>query len=462
MTLDAEAAHRGHGGHGYGHGQDARKKSTASIVAEKVVVVAGEGGVEHPTSYCQTLIHLVKGSVGSGMFAMGDAFRNAGLVASFVLTLFIGTVCVYAQHQLINASNVVSRRRGLGRLPDYADTVEHTFRAGPGLFPRLATPARVLANVFLVMTQLGFCCVYFVFISSNVKQVLDDHIVPIDVHVYMAMALVPILLLTLVRSLKFLAPVSLVSTVIMCAGIAVTLYECTKDGLPPLSERRLLAEWHRWPLFFGTVVYSFESVGIIMQLKNEMGNPRDFSRPLGVMNVGSVVIGVLLVSVGSVGYLKFGDDVQGSLTLNLDQKSVECQVLRIGLCLGILGTFPLQAYVPVDIMRGALQSRLGKTRLSPARAELCLRALIVLLTFLLAEAIPNLGLFISLVGALSSSSLAFLFPPLLDWASRWRQPGGVGALRHATNALILLMGVLVTGWGTYAALVDITSALSAG
>jgi proton-coupled amino acid transporter len=30
---------------------------------------------------------------------------------------------------------------------------------------------RLWINVFLCITQMGFCCVYFVFISENVKKV---------------------------------------------------------------------------------------------------------------------------------------------------------------------------------------------------------------------------------------------------------------------------------------------------
>ena len=41
------------------------------------------------------------------------------------------------------------------------------------------------------------------------------------------------------------------------------MYECLKDGLPPLAERNLVADWYKWPLFFGTVVYSFESISIV-------------------------------------------------------------------------------------------------------------------------------------------------------------------------------------------------------
>lgn len=411
--------------------------------------------------YFDTLVHFVKANVGSGLFAMGDAFRNAGLAVAPPLLLLVGTVCVYAQQQLITTAEVVSERTGLKQPPDYAETVELTFRSGPGCFPRVATLARRLVNLFIIMTQLGFCCVYFVFVASNLRQVLNQHVAPIDVHAYMAMVLVPMLLLCLIRNLKYLAGVSLASNVIMCAGVAVTMYECAKDGLPPLSERRLVAEWQRWPLFLGTVVYSFESICIVTPLKNEMSNPRDFSRPLGVMNVGSVFNGLLMVGLGSLGYLKYGDDVKGSLTLNVDQTTVLGQVLRVSLCLGIMGTYPLQAYVPIEILWPAVERRLRPLR-HPALAELALRTCVVLFTFLLAECIPRLSLFISLVGALSSSALAFVFPPLLDWAWRWHGDPAMSFRTHVTNAAILAVGLLVTGWGTYAALRDIVEGLASG
>lgn len=45
----------------------------------------------------------------------------------------------------------------------------------------------------------------------------------------------------------------------------------------------------------------------------------DFDRPLGVINIGMVFVTVVFVTFGFFGYLKWGNDTAGSLTLNLPQ-----------------------------------------------------------------------------------------------------------------------------------------------
>lgn len=66
-------------------------------------------------------------------------------------------------------------------------------------------------------------------------------------------------------------------------------------------------------------------IGVDMQvlpLKNEMKNPNNFNKPLGVLNVGMVIVTTMFVAIGFLSYLKYGDDVAGSVTLNLAQKEV--------------------------------------------------------------------------------------------------------------------------------------------
>lgn len=44
---------------------------------------------------------MLKGNVGCGILAMGDAFKNGGLFLSPILTCIIGIICVYNQHVLV-------------------------------------------------------------------------------------------------------------------------------------------------------------------------------------------------------------------------------------------------------------------------------------------------------------------------------------------------------------------------
>lgn len=49
-----------------------------------------------------------------------------------------------------------------------------------------------------------------------------------------------------------------------------------------------------------------------------MRKPEQFQKTLGVLNVGMVIVGSIFIAVGFLGYLKWGEEVMGSLTLNLE------------------------------------------------------------------------------------------------------------------------------------------------
>lgn len=53
-----------------------------------------------------------------------------------------------------------------------------------------------------------------------------------------------------------------------------------------------------------------------------MKKPGQFTKPFGVLNVGMTIVTSLVLVMGFLGYLKYGDEVEGSLTLNLPQDDV--------------------------------------------------------------------------------------------------------------------------------------------
>lgn len=67
---------------------------------------------------------------------------------------------------------------------------------------------------------------------------------------------------------------------------------------------------------------------------------------------------------------------------------------------------------------------------------------------ILAEAVPHLDLIISLVGAVSSTALALIFPPIIEIVVRW-QNATLDKTTILKDVFILLIGLLGCITGTY-------------
>lgn len=50
-----------------------------------------------------------------------------------------------------------------------------------------------------------------------------------------------------------------------------------------------------------------------------MANPSSFRKPFGVLNISMTVVVLIYACLGFFGFLKYGDDVKGSISLNLPQ-----------------------------------------------------------------------------------------------------------------------------------------------
>lgn len=249
------------------------------------------------------------------------AFSNAGLWFGLCATLIVGCICTYCVHILVKCAHVLSRRAQVPSL-GFADVAETAFLAGPEPLHKWSRFARFIINFFLVIDLIGCCCVYNVFVATNLKQVIEFYVhVDLNIRLYICLLLIPLILINLIRSLKFLAPFSMIANILMATGMGITMYYILSD-LPSVSERPAVASPLHWPMFFGTVIFALEGIGVVMSLENNMKNPQNFIGCPGVLNTGMAFVVGLYTLVGFLGYLKYGDKTEGSITLNLPVEDV--------------------------------------------------------------------------------------------------------------------------------------------
>ncbi|XP_072938749.1 proton-coupled amino acid transporter-like protein pathetic [Epargyreus clarus] len=412
---------------------------------------ASERCLEHPTSNFDTLIHLLKGNIGTGILAMPDAFKNAGLIFGVFGTLFMGAICTHCMHILVQCSHELCIRNQRPAM-SFAEVVEDAFAMGPVSLRPYSKKMKNITNIFLVITQLGFCCVYFLFVATNLQDTMRLFGIYISVHTYLALLFPFILALAMVKNLKYLTPVSLIASIMTAWGLVVTFYYILQN-LPHTSKVKAFASWHQLPLYFGTAIYAFEGIGVVLPLENNMKTPEDFGGWTGVLNTGMVIVAVLYTAIGFFGYLQYGEHVLGSITLNLP-KDLLAQSVRAVMAMAIFLSYGLQFYVPMNIVWPYVKSKLTSEK-ALEHGEAITRFVLIAITFSAAALIPNLSSIISLVGAFSSSALALIFPPFIEIMTFWPDRLGKHDWKLWKDIVIILFGLTGFVFGTYASVKNI-------
>ncbi|KAM0733201.1 Proton-coupled amino acid transporter-like protein [Formica fusca] len=414
--------------------------------------------VEHPTTNAETLLHLLKGSLGTGILAMPKAFDHAGYIIGLVATIIIGLLCTYCMRILVFSEYELCKRR---RVPSmtYPATAESALLEGPVFLRRFSKASIHIINTFLMIYQMGTCCVYIVFISRNLKTALSS-IVSMELEIYMAILLLPLIFVNYIRNLKFLAPFSTIANIIMFAGFAIILYFIFREPLS-FENRESIGEVKNFPLFFGTVLFALESIGVIMPLENEMKTPRSFMKPFGVLNIAMSIIVTMYATLGFFGYIRFGKEIDGSITLNLPHEEPLGIAVQILLAIAIFFTHPIQCYVAIDISWNEYISPLLEKYRYKLLWEYVVRTVIILITFGLAVTVPELDLFISLFGAFCLSGLGLAFPAIIQLCAFWKVMGPTEKkIMLAKNMCLILIGVLGLIVGTYTSLSKIITKFS--
>ncbi|KAG3102368.1 hypothetical protein PI124_g13400 [Phytophthora idaei] len=296
-------------------------------------------------SLVAVVVHLLKGNIGPGAMSLPNGFSKTGIYAGPVLFVIVALVSVYNMDLLLRCKQLVSPKAPMS----FGDVGREI----------LGPKGKLLIDVFLVGTQLGICCVYFTFVATNIHVVLPESLQEAINERQLIFAISPILLmLSWVRTLRRITPFSGLANFAVLSGIAIVFYYSIDYWKHPRKPREttVLADWSHLPEFYGTAVYSFEGIGLVLPIQNAMAEPERFPRVLAICMLSILV---LFLFIGEVPTIAFGRIDNGSMTAVLHDYCEGWLVTMANVALAFACTlsFPIQFYPAIDVLERMLRHK---------------------------------------------------------------------------------------------------------
>ncbi|TDG52519.1 hypothetical protein AWZ03_000752 [Drosophila navojoa] len=410
---------------------------------------------EHPTTDNETLTHLLKASLGTGILGMPYAFMYSGLVMGIFATILTAFICTHCSYVLVKCGHKLYYKTRRTKMT-FAEIAEAAFQKGPKSLRGFAPVAKFSILFGLFLTYFGTCSVYTVIVAKNFEQVLVHWTGrDIEPRVIICIMLVPLILIAWVPNLKYLAPVSMVANVFMGLGLGITFYYLVQD-LPPIEERSLVT-LSTLPAFFSITIFAMEAIGVVMPLENNMKTPKNFLGICGVLSQGMSGVTLIYMLLGFLGYLRYGSETGESITLNLPIEEWPAQAVKVLIALAVYCTFGLQFFVCLEIVWDGIKERCTKR---PIFVNYVLRTVLVTAAVVLAVSVPTIAPFMGLIGAFCFSILGLIFPVIIELVVHWDSGFGPGNWILWKNIIIMLCGVAALIFGSLSAIQDIMKVYS--
>lgn len=72
--------------------------------------------------------------------------------------------------------------------------------------------------------------------------------------------------MNLIRNLKYLAPFSMIANVLVGTCMSITFWYVFQN-VPSTKTVPYIADWEKWPLFFGTAIFALEGIGVVSKIR---------------------------------------------------------------------------------------------------------------------------------------------------------------------------------------------------
>ncbi|KAI9282186.1 transmembrane amino acid transporter protein-domain-containing protein [Sporodiniella umbellata] len=263
---------------------------------------------------------------------------------------------------------------------------------------------------FIVVSQIGFVCSYFIFVSGNLVNavdVLSNCTSPILEKYYIWFPLIVLVPFSLVRHIARLSFAIILADALILFGLFCVIY-FTADQLKNagIGPNVAAVNPENFALMIGTATFSFEGIGLLIPIVESMRRPEKF--PF-VLTVGMMIVTGIYILIGTLSYLAYGDKIQASLTIAVEL------LYSLAICL----TSPFMLFPALKIIENGIFGRFKSGRESAVTkwSKNVYRVVISVACAAIAFGVggDNLDKFVSLVGSVACVPLCFVFPGMFHW-----------------------------------------------
>eukprot|EP00835_Amoeboradix_gromovi_P000015 NODE_1_length_95616_cov_0.657642.p15 type:complete len:403 gc:universal NODE_1_length_95616_cov_0.657642:90213-91421(+) len=360
---------------------------------------------------------MTKAFIGTGVLFLCKAFANGGLLGSLMLLLVIAIFSMIGMWFLFKSS--------LGTPGTYQDIAGALY----------GKSFKTLVMASLVMCQSGFIMVYFLFVASNVQDLvstLSNCKYEIDNKpVLITMQLIIYIPLVLIRRIQSLTKFAVLANILMLVGVVFVIYSSLVKLVTEPVNIKLFNNLSDTSLFLGTAIFTFEGFGLVIPISQSMKDPRQFN---GVLISTIALVSALYLTIGAIGYSAYGVDTQTNILLNMPN-NIPLKIVQFCYVIAVMLSFPLQLFPAIEILEMPFFSdKPNETYRSVYRAAIT--AVAALGAYLGAN---SLDVFTSFIGAFCGMPVGFIYPPMLYLRSCART-----RLEKTFCCLYIVFGILAT------------------
>lgn len=373
-------------------------------------------------------------SIGAGILGLPDAYRTTGYVMSTIYLILITAQTVYSMHVLVS----VADRTGL-----------HSYeQMSQGLLHRNSLYA---ICIFRIIYALGAQVSYVVTVGNIVKPIFEDAHTDKYWHdgngtkiVQALLWLVFLLPQCIPRELNSLRYVSAAGVLFMLYFFICVCINYGKNTDYRDSDLKAVATGNDAVQGIGVFIFSYmcqvNSVEVYYEMKNRTPNRFTLCSIISL-----TVCGCLYVAVGIIGYLNFGDELDGSiLLLYKPVTDPYLMVCFVGVFIKICASYGLLNNAGCASSYHGLGWDIKKVTFMQ---HLYVSIPTAFVSAILGIFIPNVNTVFGFTGGVCGGFLAFVLPSLYYmYTGNWH-PSTVGWGNYIATYLSLLAGVVAIVFG---------------